>query len=1684
MKDKLPFFPKELEVFGYQGPQVRKDLWAEPRAAIGIDNKWQSDLSLFYWKGRPLIAIANNIPKLELIAYALGQAFKVPPPLLIICDGDQLLETQRLQDGAYATISAPVAFADIDSLPPGMISELQATNIVQSIWKRNSEWLENSLSQAIVGTLPRIFPEGTLILYELLQNAADAQAENAVFNLHDGILEFLHDGNPFTENDVDAIAFVNISFKPAETIGFMGLGFKSAYEVTLRPEIHSCPYYFAFDRNQSGGELLPVCLQQEAREAIPTEFTTMFRFPLKSESNELIETALNEFDGRLLLYIGNRLRKIVTPYNSFTLQQKAHDGKMRKVALKSNEGEVKQSFLIFSHDFIPTAAAVSEFAESRNTDVARYQGRKQVVSLAVETLEGSPVVDKAGMLHVFLPTSIKLPFSFDVQGNFLIDASRRHIRHGTGPWNAQHFAQIGIIVTDVLRYAKSQFSSGNKNWIDFYNLIPSWSEAAKLYPYLILDQVDPDHPSASSLFKQVLEKNELIPVVSKGGSCLFITSENAAHIETDLEVVFKPTDLFNLFKILPIWTQLSEKAKTALKPVISTKIDVAQLIEVLSKIGWEKNVTTTNGPLERPESRRQIAQILAFLKIHEMQGLIRRDYKHCRVILDSSKSLRAATEEDRRPIRCLPSTEVDFPPEELNQKYELVHQTLLRDLRRSSESGLELQSAQKALTLLTDLAPELTTKLIATEIVSPAFDKENWKVIPDDRLLRYTKFLFENASKLDNSIKLKVKIRDSERRYLSPDIVYFGKEYSLDGELLERLCGSADSMIYLSDEYLKITIAKSISEWVKFFEGYGVASKPRIQRHSTTNWYFEVDQVRKETEDPNLKNCDLRASSYYDDKNKDTIPYDRYVIDDFQIDDEILKHVRDMYQRKLPGWKEGLRALSILIDKNWPYYSEYTKIILRYVYKYTSYVNRDKKPALTSLGKLLINEPWLPALDIDDAFMPIQLVNPTQQNKTIAGEATTFAIYLFENPDLIEFLKLNVTPAESTPISRLRGLVQHKDMHIETFKTAYRDITESKSITDHDLRSIFATESLIFVPNQDDKYLSSKRVLFKSRTNLLPYFACIGDTYPEFKDFFCSHLDIPEEEQLDHYIDFLKDYVWKYQPSVPTSLRDTIGSCYRALLNHLNEQPPAQLEGTLSQLRERFNGCIALYCGEKFGWVNSIEHMVLFPDTVTYISMIEEKANIPIESHIKRIERPLHELKPILKLLNVKLLSEAIKEDFLPHGPQLSPDSHIYSSHLSMLFKAVEDIVKAYQAESISSHSGMALFLDRWATLIQKLGNVQFFQASRIELTVFAAETAMVIHRGDIRAYVYEESSGLKIYITRDILSIYDALAANFNQLMRIDLLPREIRDKVGGIIHGNIARLGIAQFADALREYLTEHGFIADATKDLSEQLVTFAQSAASAATSDVAGEGQDNPAEVQTGPITDDGIKTGSITPTNGGSSNKTDETPVIPTEAEVLSSLPDFTEASFAREYVINMQGQDLVPVPIGSGSHGKYHKAHGGLTKEQWEIRRIKEAAYGKRGELWVFEYEKRLLKELGKNDLSERVVHCSIEKPGSPWDIESFEKTPPYAPILIEVKSTSDPNDLTCHMSAEQIGEALRKQNYYVYRVVNVTSAHPRAYSYLFHVIWEANKINVSATNVLVKFPVPPEGKTISKSEDL
>ena len=148
------------------------------------------------------------------------------------------------------------------------------------------------------------YPDKAHFIYELLQNAEDAQATKVSFRLSSTKLTFEHNGRPFEEDDVRAITGIGFSTKRADvdTIGRFGIGFKAVFLYTASPRIWSPRYSF---------DISDMVLPSEIPPNSSLGNRTRFEFPFNSRKKPQIQAfsevqdGLNEISNNTLLFLTN-----------------------------------------------------------------------------------------------------------------------------------------------------------------------------------------------------------------------------------------------------------------------------------------------------------------------------------------------------------------------------------------------------------------------------------------------------------------------------------------------------------------------------------------------------------------------------------------------------------------------------------------------------------------------------------------------------------------------------------------------------------------------------------------------------------------------------------------------------------------------------------------------------------------------------------------------------------------------------------------------------------------------------------------------------------------------------------------------------------------------------------------------------------------------------------------------------------------------------------------------------------------------------------------------------------------------------------------------------------------------------------------------------------------------------------
>ena len=284
------------------------------------------------------------------------------------------------------------------------------------------------------------YDDRTHFIYELLQNAEDALAKRGEenrhrsvrFHLSEGELRVSHFGKPFDKRDVRGICGIAESTKDITQIGRFGIGFKSVYAFTDRPEIHSGAEDFGI---QNFVWPVPVPPVPRATDE------TIIVMPLRESSDcKEIQAGLQRLGPGALLFL-HEIEvidwKVDGGPSGFCIRQtEPVDKQVRRVTIigqmEDQRPEFEQTWWVFSR---PIYTPRDELAGQ--VEVAFFLNGEQIRAVA-----HSPLV-------VFFPTVVETNLGFSVQGPYRTTLSRDNVPR-RDKWNQKCVKETARVLTDAL----------------------------------------------------------------------------------------------------------------------------------------------------------------------------------------------------------------------------------------------------------------------------------------------------------------------------------------------------------------------------------------------------------------------------------------------------------------------------------------------------------------------------------------------------------------------------------------------------------------------------------------------------------------------------------------------------------------------------------------------------------------------------------------------------------------------------------------------------------------------------------------------------------------------------------------------------------------------------------------------------------------------------------------------------------------------------------------------------------------------------------------------------------------------------------------------------------------------------------------------------------------------------------
>lgn len=297
------------------------------------------------------------------------------------------------------------------------------------------------------------------LFVELLQNADDAKSTRIISYYNNGNLYFANNGKPFDESDLIAIARSGASGKQrGKTIGYRGIGFKSASSISNDIVIYSANTYFTFSKEKSSKILnmkiedvptirIPVFLN-EVDESISEDvellkengYSTVFVF--KNVDIELYLEELNEIDDGYFIFL-NSVYECV-----FDIAECEYKYEITRFTEMSSE-----------HIEIKSNDKTTEWMVCKNRNVA--------VSFLIEDGCIVPCDDREAVYHCYLPTLERAYIACKINADFSTDPSRKHITMDDKTKGV--LEQIGVLLGSIIELAFKEADSGKyKNILNMY----------------------------------------------------------------------------------------------------------------------------------------------------------------------------------------------------------------------------------------------------------------------------------------------------------------------------------------------------------------------------------------------------------------------------------------------------------------------------------------------------------------------------------------------------------------------------------------------------------------------------------------------------------------------------------------------------------------------------------------------------------------------------------------------------------------------------------------------------------------------------------------------------------------------------------------------------------------------------------------------------------------------------------------------------------------------------------------------------------------------------------------------------------------------------------------------------------------------------------------------------------------
>lgn len=329
----------------------------------------------------------------------------------------------------------------------------------------------------------QLYTDKSHFVYELLQNAEDAGASKIKFEQYGNRLVVLHDGHPFSMENLQGLCDIGKSDKTDDLnqIGEFGVGFKSVFGICETVRLYSHPSNKDLEAGyqQFAVEIKdfthPVDIDDEEVDA---GYTTKFVFPY---SVGFTFSGFNTIE-KLNEVLSKRLQNLGITTLLFMKHLQSIDYKIELPKLKASGTYLLEKTAI--NDHCSLVSAMGESASKKENEEISYlvfsrpvtgiqAGRTIDIAFAVTEENGDYTftASKSPYISVYFPTETESKLKFIVQGPYRTTPNRSSV-----PADDKDNIDLAEQTAALLRDSVIELRDAGKLNFSFLNILPVDSE--------------------------------------------------------------------------------------------------------------------------------------------------------------------------------------------------------------------------------------------------------------------------------------------------------------------------------------------------------------------------------------------------------------------------------------------------------------------------------------------------------------------------------------------------------------------------------------------------------------------------------------------------------------------------------------------------------------------------------------------------------------------------------------------------------------------------------------------------------------------------------------------------------------------------------------------------------------------------------------------------------------------------------------------------------------------------------------------------------------------------------------------------------------------------------------------------------------------------------------------------------